>query len=519
MLQTYNGTWGFEEAAHLLRRTIYGPTKARIQQAVEEGLEGTIARLMAEPTAVDPPVYYDFEDDPLAKIGETWVDKPITPNIPGIYFNRAKTIWAWWFMHMRRNQQTLTEKMMLFWHNHFVVAESGSPNMNWTYLSLLKDFAFGDFRELTKRITIDQSMLIYLNGTQNEKAEPNENYARELLELFTIGKGPLAGEGDYTHYTEQDIAAIAKALTGWVAWNGDILEARFVDGRHDNSVKQLSHRFGSKQIEDEGEDEYKRVVDIIFEQDEVSRFICRRLYTWFVHYKITPEVEAGVIEPMAQILRDNDYVIKPALEALLKSQHFFGKEMRGSMIKNTFDFFFSVFNTLEVSPPPDLLKEYRMWVSWYWEMDKLEMAFFKVPSVAGWRAYYQEPIYYRDWVNAASLTLRKQLINKIDGLINYIDEGHKGFNHLDFIAKLDDPIDVNNMIDEICLLLFPRPMSQKHKDYFKETLIPGLPDFEWSIEYDKYLADPEDRETKRAVEIKLEEMFKVMFEVPEFQLS
>jgi len=485
---------------------------------VADGMEATVDALLTLPPPADPPVYFDFEDDPLAKIGESWVDKPITKNISGIYFHRDKSLWAWWFMRMSREQHSILEKMTLFWHNHFVVAEAGTPNMNWAYLSLIREFALGNFRELSKRMTIDQSMLIYLNGTQNVKDEPNENYARELLELFTIGKGPLVAEGDYTHYTEQDVAAIARALTGWVAWNGDKLQARFSNSRHDTGSKQLSHRFNNQVIENAGEQEYARVIDLIFEQEEVSRHICRRLYIWFVHYDITPEVEQQVIAPMARILRQHDYHLKPVMEALLKSQHFYDHSLQGAMIKNTFDFFFSVYNSLEVAPPADLLKEYDMWSRWYWEMNKLEMAFFKIPSVAGWRAYYQEPIFYRDWVNSASLTLRKKLLQKINGLIDYVDKGHLGLDLLRFVGSLQDPLDVNNMIDEICLLLFPRPMSQEQKDFFKESLIPGLPNFEWTAEYGAYLNDPGNTEKRRAVENKLWQMFNAMFGAPEFQL-
>ena len=292
MLSPYTGQWTFDEAAHLLRRTIFGPTKSRIQQAVDEGFDATFATLFAEPAVVDPPIYYDFEDDPEAGIGETWVDKPLDGSVTGIYFARSKTLWAWWFMQMKKNDQTITEKLTLFWHNHFVISEAGNANMNWEYLTKLRDFALGDFKELTKQITIDRSMLIYLNGTTNFADEPNENYARELLELFTLGKGPLVAPGDYTNYTEQDIAAIARALTGWSAWSGDDPNAIFYyTWGHDKNDKQLSHRFNNQIIVDEGEEEYKTVIDIIFEKDEVAHHICRRLYLWFVHYEITDTIE------------------------------------------------------------------------------------------------------------------------------------------------------------------------------------------------------------------------------------
>ncbi|MFK8101058.1 MAG: DUF1800 family protein [Saprospiraceae bacterium] len=520
MLQPYSGPWKFEQAAHLLRRTIFGPTKARILQAVNDGMETTITKLLGATAPVDPPIYYDFSDDPTAGIGETWVDKPLDGNITGIYFSRAKTLWAWWNRQMRENDQTILEKMSLFWHNHFVVADAGGPNMNWRYLTLIREFSLGDFKELTKRITVDQTMLVYLNGTQNTKDEPNENYARELLELFTIGKGPLAGPGDYTNYTEQDIAAIAKALTGWVVWDWENnVPSEYKDYRHDTSDKQLSHRFDNQMITNQGEEEYKTVIDIIFTKDEVARHLCRRLYIWFVNYEITDTVETEVIQPMAQILIDNDYQVKPAMEALLKSEHFFSESLRGCMIKNTFDYFYSINNSLEIQQSTNILEQYRMWQAWFWELDELGMGVFFIPSVAGWRAYHQSPGYYREWINSASLSLRKRMLVNFKYLIPYVDDTLPGFDFLTFIETLDEPEDVNLMIDEICLLLFPRTMTAPQKAFFKEILIPGLPDFEWTLEYNEFLADPNNEEKRQAVESKLENMFYAMFGVPEFQLS
>ncbi len=519
MFAPYTGPWTFDEAAHLLRRTIFGPTKARILQAVSEGLDGTIATLMTPPPPVDPPIYYDFEDDPLAGIGETWVDKELDGNITGIYFAREKTLWAWWFMRMNKDQQSIMEKMTLFWHNHFVVSGAGHANMNWDYLSLLKEFALGDFRELTKRITIDRSMLIYLNGTSNYASEPNENYARELLELFTIGKGDLVAPGDYTNYTEQDIAAFAKALTGWTAWTGGNNPAELTTWGHDTSTKQLSYRFDNQTIPNADAEEYKHVVDIIFGKDEVAYHICRRLYIWFVHYDINDTIEAEIIAPMAQILLDNDYNIQPALEALLRSEHFYSNAIRGCMIKNTLDYFFSSYNTFQVAPPADPLVEYQLWVAWYWQYLELDMGIFKAPSVAGWRAYYQAPQYYRDWINSASLTLRKRMMFNIKWLTQFVSPETQGYDFLAFIATLDDPSDPVNLIEEACQLIFPRPMTEEQKVYFKAALIPGLPDFEWTVEYQNYLDDPTNDDIKVAVENKLYNMFMAMMNVPEFQLS
>jgi len=524
MFQPYTGPWNHEVAAHLLRRTIFGPTKERIQQAVDEGMDGTFQTLFSPPAPVDPPVYYDFDDDPLAANGETWVDKYLDGSINGVYFSRAKTLWSWWYQQMNKNDQTITEKLTLFWHNHFPISEAGHANMNWVYFTLLRDMGLGDFKELTKRITIDRSMLIYLSGTNNFAAEPNENYARELLELFTIGKGPLVAPGDYTNYTEYDIAQIARCLTGWWTWVNDTVDqpnkpAEFDPwgGRHDTGTKQLSYRFDNQVIPNGGEEEYKQVIDIIFQKDECAYHICRRLYIWFVHYDINDTIEAEVITPMAQVLLDNDYQIQPALEALLKSQHFFDEAMRGCQIKNPLDFFFSSYNTFLVNPVTAIEDQYRYWVSWHWKFLELGMAPFSIPSVAGWQAYHQAPLYYRNWINSASLNLRGKLMNEIDGMTNWLF-GVLGYDFLSFIATLDNPSDPNALIDEVCRIIYPRQMSQDQKDFFKGILIPGLPDFEWTVEYGIYLGDPSNEAVRQSVEYKLNGMFHAMMDVPEFHL-
>lgn len=520
MLQPYSGPWNFEQAAHLLRRTTYGPNRERIQQALDEGLAGTFDTLFSAPPAVDPPVYYDFDGDPNAGIGETWVGQPFTEVSPDLFFARFKTIFNWWMQRINRDNQTITERLTMFWHNHFVIDGDALPNHTWNYLSLLRELALGNFREMTKRVTIDQAMLVFLNGTQNFKDAPNENYARELLELFTIGKGPLAGDGDYTNYTEQDVQEISRALTGWFAWNEPLGTAGsiFVPILHDIGTKQLSHRFDNQVINNAGEQEYANVIDIIFQKDEVSRHICRRLYMWFVYYKITPEIEAEVIEPMAQILRDNDYEIRPALEALLRSEHFFNAEMYGCMIKNPFEYFYSVMNGWDVATPPDWVEENEMWLIFYYELQQLGMSPFDLPSVAGWPAYHQAPGYYRTWINGATLVLRTELLVKINGIINFVSDGLQGISLLNQVNATANPSDVNAMIEELCLYLFPRPMTQAQRDGFKGVLLGGLPDFEWTVEYNLYLSNPNDPMVLETINTKLIRMFVVMITSAEFQL-
>jgi len=189
------------------------------------------------------------------------------------------------------------------------------------------------------------------------------------------------------------------------------------------------------------------------------------------------------------------------------------------MIKSSLDFFYSALNTFQMHLPSDQYEEYATWVGLYWEFEKLGQAIFRIPSVAGWRAYYQSPVFYRDWINSASLALRKRLLPNIKWHVLYFSPDTQAFNWIPFIATLENPFEVNDMIDEVCRLIFPRPMTIDQKDYFKESLLNGLPDFEWNVEYTDYLSDPTNESKRQAIENKLYDLFLSMMRVPEFQLS
>ncbi len=518
MLEKFTGEWTFQHAAHLLRRTTYGPRKRNIQEALDLGLDASIDKLLATPESVAPPVYIDFEADPQAGIGETWVNLPLDDSIQGIFFGRKKTIFTWFYYNCHQEEFNIINKLTLFWHNHFAISDSIGPQMTWDYFNLLRTFALGDFKEFTKKMTINKAMLVFLNGNENKAEEPNENYARELLELFTLGRGPLAGEGDYTNYTEQDIAAMARALTGWSPWN-DETEGHFRDWAHDSTEKQLSHRFDNKTIAaGQYEDEYKNVIDIIFEKEEVARHISRRLFVWFVNSDINDEVESKIIEPMAQIIINNNYEVKSAIEALLSSKYFYRDDIMGCMIKNPLDYLMSLTNTVEVKMSNDIVNNYKAWLGWHWNLDKMGFTLMQLPSVAGWKAYYQEPGFYRDWINSASLAIRKKMLSSFHYIYNETDPTLQGFDFVSFIKTLEYPLEVNSMISELCSILFPRKLSQAHKDFFKSQLLNGLPDFEWTVEYEAYLQDPTD-DKRQAIEAKLSSLFLSMFSIPEFQLN
>ena len=518
-LDPYTGPWNFDLAARLLRRTMFGPNKAQIKQAVEHGLEVTISNLFQDPGPAELPIYFRFEEDPLVPLGETWVNELETSDVVGLSGARKRSSRALNFKLMHEGGVSIREKMFLFWHNHFVVEVPGRGRRMQFYTDLLRNNALGNFRTLVEEITIDSAMLYYLNGTQNAASGPNENYARELLELFTIGKGPAAGPGDYTHYTEDDVIAIARALTGWRGYDvnndNDPSISSFVPSRHDTEDKQLSHRFDFAVITDEGDQEYKRVIDIILQKEETSKFICRKLIRWFVHMDITEEVEAKVVTPMAQMLVADNYELKRPLRALLSSQYFFDESIRGCMVTHPIDHYFRLINTFEVALPEELLWRYEFYHYFHQQTALNQMELFRHPSVAGWTFMYQAPQYDKLWINAVSLPTRQ----------NYSTRYVNGFNRLEwrmeidvlaFVDKLDDAFDINNLINETASILFSFPLSDNQLTALKETMIPGLPDFEWTVEYGDYVGG--NAELEESIVRKLKNLIGTMVKMPEFYL-
>ncbi len=524
-LEPYAGEWTADHAAHLLRRTMYAPLRVDIQEASSVGLQGTLELLTGDMPAADPPLNFNYEDDPNVAIGESWVGQPYvrseTANMQ--IASRLQSLRAWTLGQAIQEGMSIREKMTLFWHNHFVTGDIRDANFAYRNIKLYRDNFLGNFREITKATTIDPAMLRYLNGNQNTKNRPNENYARELLELFTIGKGPSAGEGDYTNYTEHDVAELSKILTGWhdlgyFNRNGFDPDSFFLPQSHDTSTKQLSHRFGYVQIPDMGGEEYSHLIDIIFQQEEVARFIARKIYRWFVYYVIDEQVEQGIIQPMAQILRDNDYEMKPMVHALLSSAHFYDDYAKGSLIKNPIDFIVGQIKHFALDFGSNLTQEYRIWVRLANFAELLQMDYFTPPNVAGWKAYYQEPLYYRTWINSSTLSSRYLFTNlfltgvRADRLRIEADV----FAMIEGIENANDP---NALIDGAVSLLLPKDIDQAQKDYLKSILIPGLPDYEWTLEYDLYLSNPDDNELKTAVANRLKAMFSGLLSLPEYQLS
>lgn len=522
-LEAYSGPWDFGAASHLLRRALFGPQRSEIAEALRKGLGGTLDLLFAPQPLPAPPLNYGVADTAVPE-GQTWVEAPSSANSANY---RRRSLLDWSIGQLIGQGISLREKMTLFWHNHFAIEFDvvREPKYMYQYITLLRTNALGNFRQLAQDITVNPAMLQYLNGNQNTDDAPNENYARELFELFTIGKGPLIAPGDYTYYTEADVQAAARVLTGWrdrmLRNAAGAPYAEFVAASHDNSAKQFSAAFGNQVIQPGGAEEYKALVNMVFQQKETARHICRKLYRWFVYYVIDEAAEESVIEPMAQVLLDNDFDIAPALRALLGSAHFFDAVNRGCLIKNPIDFVVGILRQHGVAlPGPDqLMAQYNIWDFFSNSTGSLQMMYFYPPSVAGWQAYYQEPVFHEIWINSATLPGRNQFSDLLT-TTGYRRNGQMILiNPLPMVEQVSDPMDPNVVVSELAALLLPQPLTASQLDFLKETLLPGLPDYEWTLEYGDYLADPDNRDKRTAVSIKLLALVKTIMNLAEFQLS
>ena len=210
-LNPYTGVWTANEVQHLLKRTMYGSTKADIDYFKTKTVSGAVDELLNPTSPLPSPPVNDYTSatvtDPAVPVGQTWVNNPT--NDGTLNSLRRASFKKWWAGVMINQDRSVREKMTLFWTNHFSTESVDIGNAHYVYAhhALLRQKALGNFKQLVKDITIDAGMLRYLNGYLNTSAAPDENYARELQELFTLGKGPAV------QYTEDDVKKAAKVLT------------------------------------------------------------------------------------------------------------------------------------------------------------------------------------------------------------------------------------------------------------------------------------------------------------------
>jgi len=353
-----DGPFDRRRAAHLLRRAGFGGTAGDIDDAVARGPADTLAWVLADPGPADPLA------DGVARVLAGRLD---TEPLRGMQTR--------WLDRMLRAPRPLVERLTLFWHDHFATSfrKVGDPVLMERQVLTLRAFALASFRALLAAVARDPAMLVWLDGNENRKAHPNENFARELLELFALGVG---------HYTEQDVREAARAFTGWHVRDRDF---RFVQEEHDDGPKSLLGEKGRLSGDD--------VIRIVLERPRAAQFLAAKLLDLFVG----PIADEALVEPVARRLRDTRYAIRPAVEMILRSRLFFGERAIGRKVRSPVDYALGAVLALGARVELGPLAA---------DIDEMGLSLLQPPDVDGWEGGAA-------WINAATLGARYRFAKRL----------------------------------------------------------------------------------------------------------
>jgi uncharacterized protein (DUF1800 family) len=349
--------------------------------------------------------------------------------------------------------ENLRGRLAFFWMNHFVTELESvfyAPYM-FQYYNKMQVNALGNYKEFVRSMGTDNNMLLYLNGFENTSDDPNENYARELYELFTLGEG--------NNYTQEDITETARALTGYNHWNEPGADIYFDAITFDNSNKTIFGQTGNWGYDD--------VIDILFAQRsaEIATHICRKLYTFFVSPDVDAVIELEIIEPLAQTLIDNNFELVPMLKQLFKSEHFFDERALGVVIKSPIDVIFNFVTDGSFFYNDNLIDAFL----YYGGLMGQEI--YDPPDVSGWQ---------RDetWINSSTLTGRWELM---DIYIGFLFNNGFEFSLVDLARDLSNDSNDPEFITRVMVDHFVPKTLHTLSDYDTATDI-----FKWDIPQNYY---------------------------------
>ena len=532
-------------AKHLLRRATFNYSKAQLESFVGMTATQAVNSLTTDAANVLSEPY-----DPLPANAPDgyWTSSTEHPNTFDGQGRKRAHITAWWWYNAI-NQISLKHKLSFFLHTSFTVGKDSGVGLSpffYDHIRLLDFYAFGNLKTLAKKITLDNGMLDYLDNTQNNKNNPNENYAREYLELFTILKGKQIGEGNYTNYTEEDIQQTAKVFSGFKKQydrNGAIdpdtnLPMGYANfSQHDTSNKTFSNAFNNQVIigATNASDMFRELhdfVDMVFAQQETAKAYARKLYRYFVKSAWNETVETDIITPLSQILIDNDFEILPAVTTLLSSEHFYDADdgdatdnTIGAIIKSPLQQISEICSMFSVSfpdPNTDALRYYNNFFLRFVHNVYIKaagMELFNPDSVAGYPAFYQEPSFDRNWFSSNTLIGRYKLVESLIIGRNTITPNANIYAQLDTVSftknNIIAPQDPILLVTEIANLLYPESIDSDRVSYFKSFLVDeGFPDYYWTGVWNQYINDNDDT----TVKTRLNALITAMVNAGEFQL-
>lgn len=570
-LSPYTGPFGDIQKNHLLNRTLIGKSSNDLKKIKDLTIDQVIDKIFQEEQTPKNPTYdfYHINDKDSVK------QQQIERGVPDKYLKfvdngneylhlnyqllsiryTSDNVSAWRLKNILNQNTSIHWKLWLFLHTLIPVNQYavGKGKAMYEYTMKLFNHAFSNYKTLIYNITTDWGMLHFLNLTLSKKENPDENFARELLELYTVGK-----EGG-SKFSENDVREVSKILTGWHAANGGEYEQSismdeiYKDGpfyswfdpnNHDSSDKKLSSYFNNDIVLGrEGEDgklELNDLLDIIFNNNDTSKYISRRIYQFFVNPIITNEIEEKIITPLSKVFIDSNFSISETLKVLVRSEHFFDSNNYNSMIKSPLDFFSSIFKELHLkyvqSPTayepggggfqlhyalqdPNS-KDFYIYSQFqnYLVQTGFDLSF--PPSVSGWKPYYQKPIYDMFWINSFTLKKRAQLSQ------NMVGEFHvymKGLNTspgtdviqcdlYEYISSIYDFKNINSFVEGILKRFSNSNVGHETKEIIKKSILNDKSDHYWRDiieDYERTNNKPEYDILEQKVKLVLSRVFQL----------
>jgi uncharacterized protein (DUF1800 family) len=466
------GSWNYAAAAHLLNRAAFGGTPEEIEAARAKGLAKTVRELFdASATSTNPPAPAWAQPRNLRDIRMAIREEK---NEPGGRKEKRREfrmmegenildLRRWWLSLMMTTPAPLMEKMTLFWHGHFATSVEKVRDGYWMWRQndTFRRYALGNFTALTKAISRDPAMMIYLDLQQSRKEHPNENWARELMELFTVGIG---------HYTESDIRESARAFTGY-RLDLTTQQFRFAPRQRDDGPRTFMGETGHLNGDD--------IIDILVAQPACAQFLARKLWRFFAE----DDPSAQVVDAVAARLREHKFEIRPVLGEIFSSKEFYSDAAMRSQVKSPVQYLIQTTRLLATDlPAPPVAQN---------AMRQMGQTLFAPPNVKGWDGG-------KAWVSTSTLLFRYNFANYLingDAMRPAADPGRAkgadlGFRRGPLLADIPrrDPIDVGKVIPSelrvkpaelvahLSTRLFQVPAPEKERTAFLEYLKARAPD-------------------------------------------
>lgn len=490
--ERYTAPLTLADVHHVFRRLHMGATVRQAEDFVGKTADEVVEALLGPNETEHPEPPGGWVD--VATENPLGADLQTRNAIESSWFANHVSLSGWWVRHLSRDL-TATEKLVLFWSNHWTTEFSfdetvSIPQTLYRQLKVLRTHRLGDLRDLALEMTVDNAMVWYLGGHFNQVGKPNENYARELMELFLTGIG---------WYTEGDVREAARVLTGWRASRYSdepapqgIYETWFDAAAHDTGAKTVLGVTIPGRTKDNNTayqvkmEEVLELINIIIRQrpEAVSRFIVEKFYRFYV-YSSPVEGDAEFIADIARIFRESDFNIRALMKALFTSAHFFDPANRGVQIKTPLEFVCGLERQLQVNVPNA--------ADWLTRMDQPVL---DPPTVAGWPGY-------RSWISTNTYPVRRQLASD---MVTKVMTNASAYNlFVSFGARTKE-----GFLDAILTHFLPVPVSQVRREYYLSVL--SQTESQLNYTWDQIAGNQE------AAARALRDVLGAIFRAPDFQL-